>query len=380
MNWFGNRYNERYSYVPVSPDDWKEHGEYPYITSGSIELSEGNTLKVSGSFSFNGLETPDPSNMLRIYYSFEDDDGERVKVMLATLFIYFSGLQYLDTTSGMTYSGSMNGLSVLSSLQNKKYGEPFIVKRNENAIYKAASLIQHMNLRVDYTPSPAIINTDHVFDPSTDYLEIINWLCDFAGYREAYPDPEGVIHLTPKAQELVSQNDFTFVNDNNSIMYPEVDTDNNWMERANVVKAVYSTDTAYAIATARNLSGSKNSLASMKGREITMVEEISDFTNKNTTILNNLADYAESLLREEAIEEEEVTISHAYVPINLNDQIGINYSDFTWRGRLDNISIDLSPSTKTQIKVIQRTKTDIEVEKTGEVFQIANGSTTYNSL
>lgn len=364
MNWHGNRFGEEYTYVKVSPYDWTEQGTYDYITSGSIEMSDDNKYKVTGSFQFNGPVLPDPGMFLRVYYSFYDDEGEIADELLATLYTSYSSVQYNDSSQGTLYSGTLNGSSILQILDDKKYGQPFIIKKNSNAIYKAFEIIEEFGLRVDYTPSSKVISTDHTFGGDNSYLDIVTWLCDFAGYRQPFVSSEGIIQLQPIVKPEDQKDPLVFRDDSQSIMYPEVDSDNDWQTKANVVKKIYNTDRAWAIATAKNIRGSKMSLENVPWHEITLIDEISDVDN-GKNILTQLLDKAEKDLREEANESEYVTFSHAYVPIELKKAVKIEYSDMEWLGSAENISIDLSPATKTQTKIKKTIEHNIEVERSG---------------
>lgn len=377
MDWYGNRFNETYKYVKVSPQNWSEVGTYDYITSGSIEMSEDSNFKITGSFGFEGPEVPDPNYYLRVYYSFTDDDENYDQVMLGTFLISVSSLKYKDTTTGTVFSGTVNANSILKVLDDKKYGEPFIIKKNQNAIYKAALLIQDQGFRVNFTPSSKSVSADHTFEGGASYLEIVNWLCEFAEYRSAFVDSEGVIQLQPEIKPENQKEMIVFRDDRQSIMYPEIDEDNDWQSRANVVRLVYNTDKAYGIATVKNLSGSRMSLDSLNGREITYYEEVGD-VDRGEAILKQLLDKGEKILRDEANETEYVTFSHAYVPIELLKAVKIEYSDFIWVGAATNISISLSAATKTQTKIKKVIESQIEVERTGR-FK-ATGSDSFDTV
>ena len=368
VDWHGNRYNETFTYTRVSPIDWAEYGDYDFIVNGSLELSESTDLKVTGSFSFSGPEKPDPNYMLRVYYSFIDEENHYDKIPLATMFVGFSGLKYRDTTKGMLYSGTLNGNSILQALRKKKYGEPFVIKRNENCIYKAVQLIRDFGLRVEYTPDVTVMSADHTFSAGTDYLEIVNWLCDVAGYRQAFPDAEGVIQLQPYIEPEAQTVKIEFADDEYSILYPEVDEENDWQEHANVVKLLYNTDKYCMMATAKNLRGSRISLESVNGRETTLFEDIGEL-GKSGSILTNLVNLAEEKLRDEAKETEYITISHAYVPIELSQAVQIEYGGYEWLGGVENISIELAPSTKTQTKIKKTIEAQIELTKSGRTYR-----------
>lgn len=364
----GNRHNEVFTYKRVSWDNWVEHEAYPWITSGSLELAADSDLKVTGSFEFEGNTLPDTSDLMRVYYDFDDDNGEHVHNALATLFVAYSGVENVATSTGIKSRGTLDGSSVLKALQDKKYGAPFTVTANENAIYKAVTLITSIGLNVDYTPDSTVLGADHTFDSGVSYLDIVNWLCQAAGYSPAVPDVYGTVILQPFTDVITQDASVIFANDDKSIMYPEVNVNNDWSETYNVVKLLYNTDKACITAEAKNLSGSKASLDARGGREQTYYEETSELPD-DTAKMEALVNLAESKLRELSCDVEYVTISHAYRPLAINEAVQVNYSDMTWTGTLENLNIELTPAVRCQSKLKRELYDNITVEKAGEVLR-----------
>lgn len=368
MNYYGNRHNETYTYKRVAWENWTEHENYGYITGGSLELSTDSDMFVSGNFTFEGLELPDTTDLMRVYYSFTDDDGEAVSLPLATFCVTYAGLTYEDSTSGMVASGTINGISILSILKEKIYGAPFTVTRNSNAIYKAQDLIKQVGLNVEYTPSVKVLSADHTFPVGASYLDIVTWLCNEAGYTAPYPDAYGTIQLQPLADTLGGESVATFKNDDDSIMYPELEEANDWQSTPNVVKLFYNTDLACITAKAENVSGSMASLDARGGREQTYFEEIGELDDDGNR-LTTLLDRAEELLRKLSCDVEYITLKHAYIPLYPYQQITVNYSEMEWIGTIENMTIELAPSTVTQTKIKRELYDVIEVEKSGEVLR-----------
>lgn len=368
IDYYGNRHNETFIYKRVAWSNWQEHESYGFITSGSIEMSTDSDLVITGSFSFEGFDIPDTKDLLRIYYSFTDDHGESVTLPLATLFTSYSGLGYMDTIQGLQASGSLNGSSVLSVLQDKKYGAPFTVARNSNAIYKAVTLIKELGLNVEYTPGAKVLSADHTFNAGTSFLEIVRWLCSEAGYSMPYPDPMGTVRIQPYDQTERRDDAAVFVNDENSIMYPEIETANDWQQTPNVVRLLYNTDQACIAAEAKNISGSRASLDARGGREQTYFEEIGELDD-NADKRAQLADRAESTLRELSCDVEYVTMKHAYIPLYPYEPVTIMYSDMEWTGNVENMQIELSPAMVTQTKIKRTLYDSIEVQKSSQVLR-----------
>lgn len=375
-NWHGNRRNEQFTYTTVGFGDWTEKENYEYMTGGSLELSEDSQLKVTGNFDFKGSTLPPVNDLVRVYYSFIDPNNEFVKIPLATLFMSYSTLKMKESELGITSAGSLTGSSVLKILENDKYGAPYTVKANSNAIWKAQDMIRSRGLRVNYLPSDKVLTADHTFAPGSSYLDMVNWLCGIADYNPCFPDANGIVHLTPKKKKdhiIVSNSVKTYANNSESIMYPEIDNTNSWSDAPNIVKLLYNTDASCIVAEAMNMSGSKASLDKTGNRKNVYFEEIGELANGN--IQNGLIEKAKKILKEKSCDVEVTTLSHAYSPresgepINLFDVIQVNYSNMEWIGTVSNISISLKPSIKTQTKVKQKLEDGLVIETNTEVIR-----------
>ena len=366
MNWFGNRKNEEFIFKRVSWNNWQEHETYNYITSGSIEYAADAELKVSGKFEFEGYDIPDTNDLIRVYYKYTQG-SESVEVALATFFMSYSSINYIDTIKGIKASGSINGESVLTVLKNKQIGRPYTIRKGTYSVVKAWELIQECGLRFNAPTLMDSINqltTDYTFKATDNYLTMINYLMGVAQYKDIYPDEYGIIQMEPLPKR---HNTISFVNNDESIMYPEVSSDNNWTTTPNVVKILYNTDTACILATARNLSGSRASLLNRGNREITYVEEVS---NVGTGSLRQLLkERAENILKEKSADIEYVKFQHAFVPMGLYDTVRINYGLLSWEGTLDNFSVALKPSVPTVSRVKKSLDKNIVIDSNLMVYR-----------
>lgn len=368
INWHGNRLSERYIFRRVAWGTWQEHETYDYITKGSIEQSTESELKVTGSFDFEGYILPQESDMIRVYYSFKDDDDMTAMVPVATLLVSYATLKHKDTTKGVASSGTLEGSSVLSILADKLIGRPMTILRNSNAVYEAEQLVRECGLQTEAEPSSFSLSADHTFDAGESYLDMVNWLLTAAGYTEAFPDEEGVVQMRSFASVLTNTDYTVFANDSQSIMYPEIEQKNDWTKTPNVVRLLYNTEDACIEAYARNVTGSRASLDARGGREITYFEEVAEL-GEGTSKANALKEMAEQELLEMSSDIEYVTFNHAYVPFLLYDPVKVKYSDLEWIGNADNISIDLSPSTKTQTRVKRTLAESIEIVSGAETYR-----------
>ena len=196
---------------------------------------------------------------------------------------------------------------------------------------------------------------------------MVNWLLEAAGYEEAFPDAYGTVQLISKASISSRGIKRTFANNEESIMYPEVASNNARMTTPNVVRLLYNTDDACIIAWARNERGSVASVEA-RGREITHFEEIGEL-GEGASKANALMEQAISKLEELSSDTEYVEFQHAFVPFALFDKIKINYADMEWIGLADNIKIDLAVSTKTQTKAKRVVSENIEITAGSDTYR-----------
>lgn len=361
---FGNRHGERYDYVRVAWENWQEHETYNHILDGSIELSTDAETKVTGNFNFEGYDTPDVNDLIRVYYRYLDDKNVEFREPVATLVVSYADLTLVDTKKGVKANGTLNGQSVLSILSNAIVGVPYTVKKNQNVVYVATQIAQEVGLQVNAEPSSFVMTKDYTFDADTNKLQIVNELLAMASFRPCYPDANGIIQMVSGTDSSVS---FIFQNDDKSIMLPEIVQKNDWQSTPNVVRMLYNIDDACIEAWAKNVSGSKASLTNRGNREITYYEEIGELGAGNKA--NSLKMLAENKLLELSADIEYVTFGHAYVPISIYDLIEIRYADYEWTGTIDNMSINLAPSTECQTQIKRTMAQEISIQSQAIVLR-----------
>ena len=345
---FGNRANETYSYRRVSWPDFIEGQDLGNVTAGSVELSAFSNLKATCSFTFEGGQEPNTNDLVRIYYAFDDDYGEHAEFCIGTFFVGYANTTHTLDGDSLIASGSVNGWSTLKVLQDIRIGYAYTVAAGTYAVAKAIELIQNAGLPVNAsTESSYQLSSDHTFDPSDTLLTVVNWLCTTADYQAPYPDAYGTIQVTRYIDPSERTTVATFADDANSIMYPDVSIENDWQEIPNVYRLYYSKDDVAIHAEARNVSGSKASLDARGGRELVEVESVSELSGADSSAMAaNLEEKAATKLLNNSQEIERVELSHPYIPLVANDAVKIQYANRNWAGNVQNIRIDLAPSTK----------------------------------
>ena len=352
----GNRAGETYTYRKVDWQTWQEGADLGNVTGGSIELGAFTDLKATCSFAFQGGEAPEQDSLVRIYYSFTDEDGNMEQYALGTFIVCYSQVTQTDDR----VSGTCDGYSVLKVLNDRKYGMPYTVSAGAYPIAEAVSLITSLGLRAHKgDDSTYQLTSDHTFEPDDSYLTIVNWLLTAAGFAAVTPDASGVCQIQRPSAHGVA---FAFDAGEYSIMYPSVQTENDWQSTPNVVRAYYEDDTCAIYAVAKNATGSKASLDRRGDRELTLYESVSEVDGADATAkLANLVTYATGKLTDNSGEIERVTISHPYVPLLPNQAVTVDYGALSWQGNITNMRISLAPSTKCDTETRRLSAPEITV-------------------
>ena len=373
---YGNRADETYTYRRVSWPDFVEGSDLGNVTSGSVELSAFSELKSTCSFSFEGGEEPGTNDLVRIYYSFDDDYGEHAEYCIGTFFVGYANTTYSLDGDSLMASGDVDGWSVLKALQDVQMGYAYTVPAGTQPVAKAVELIQGVGLPVNAANESSYeLTSDHTFEPTDSLLTVVNWLCTTANFQAPYPDAYGTVQLTryiePSERTTVAE----FSDGELSIMYPELVIENDWQEIPNVYKLYYSTDALAMHAEARNITGSKASLDARGGRELSEVASVSELAGEDSAaMLDNLKSMAETKLLNNSQEIERVELSHPYIPLMANDAVSVKYADTAWSGNVQNMKISLEPSTKCDTVLRRFVPSSITVETSGSIdWEVQDG-------
>lgn len=370
--WFGSRFGIAWRYMRVSFDTWQEVGEYEQITGGSDEESYFTSVKEGGSLSFIG-EPPSTIDLVRCYYEFTDEGGERFSVPVSTMFVDMTSVH---VRSDGQQEGEASLYSVLKVAEDRLCGMPMTVAAGTNAVATAKAILEGLGLNVSATPSTYTVANDHVFKPDDSYLTVINWLLSAAGYGSASPDAYGTVVLAPYVDASSRQPSFVFEEGETSIMYPELDDENDYSETPNVCRMYGEDEYGGYWAVVRNVDQeSPASLPSRGGRERTLYDEETQLEPVYDEDDTEAASARKALLRVEALvaiakqklvdnssEIEYVTISHGFYPLTQGDSVEIRYEDMAWRGVVTNIKRDHNVESKCELKIRRYVQRDIKVE------------------
>lgn len=330
MNWTREGRLDRFRYIRVKWPEMTEVEQVEGIATATITENALTTLKVSGTLSYiNPIDIGD--DLLRIYSDSELDE-EKETICHGTFFITTPDSNW----SGVTRSGTADMYSTLWILQQNKITETYTVPMNAEAVTLAANLAKGFgnNLNVVATASSKTVNTDHTWDAGTTYLEIINWLLDFAGYSSADVDAYGNIIMAPYVEPADKAASITFSDTQDTVSESSFSHEFDTFEVPNKVVCICSNaDNEGMKAEAVNADPENPYSTVARNKLIVRVEQVSDIANQAA-----LEAKAKELLLSSMSVVESIEISHAYQPFNVGDAIQMDYSKAGYIKKLVTVS------------------------------------------
>ena len=362
--------HERYVFRRVKWPSWEEGEDWPQITGGEVELSAFSDLKVTGSLSFEGAEVPDDNDLVRIYYGHADSSGAETFAPLATLLFSAPQPEY----DGMTVSGTLDCQSTLAILAAKSYGAPFTVTAGTKAVQKAMELVESLGLRVNNPDKSAyVLGSDHTFSADeANYLSIVNWLLDAAGYASAWVDAFGNVQMTPYVEPLERPISITLADDETSILYPELSKRSDYSDTPNVVRLIYETDAETLVASAANVDPDSRASLSVRKYEVTCSESVSELPGETASArLESLKALAKQKLVDKSSGIEYVDGKCQYCDgLEPNNAVRIDYvrAGIDWSGAITNVGVKLELGMPADFSARRFLRSGFKIETAGEIL------------
>ena len=333
MNWLADGRTDRFRYVRVAWPDMTELGEVDGVTGATIKESTLTSLKASGEVEYaNPIDIGD--DLLRIY-SVSRLGDEAETVCHGTFFVTTPSSSW----SGVVRSGKADMFSVLWILQQNKTTETFTAQAGENAVALAESLAggHGNNLPVVATASPATLNASHTWDAGTTYLDIVNWLLDFAGYNSISCDAYGNALMTPYVDPADKAVGVVFSDTRDSVSEPGFTHELDAFEIPNKVTVICSNaDSEPMVAHAVNDDPENPYSIAARRKLLVRVETVSDIASQEA-----LDAKARELLRTSMSVVETVEVKHSYQSFCVGDAIQMDYSKAGYAKKLISVSREM---------------------------------------
>jgi hypothetical protein len=351
MDWHSSGRIDAFEYTRVDKNTFEDKEIITVLENGGqIDRNALTPLKVSATVPF--FEWLDVGNDYLRIYSISTLFGETVRIAHGTFLVSVpsstlsdSRNEYKDET-GEIYSvplrrGTANLYSLLLLLQEQKLREPLTIYAGTQTVLKAFEIITDAGLNVIADGSLTGLQKNASFDTGTTYLEIVNWLLDYAGFNSANVDGYGNIILK-RYQDPSSLSPVVVFSDTDPkcTFAPDVLHEFDIFSVPNqVILTVSNADTVMNSIATNDDPNSRYSTVS-RGRIIAHTETIDDIESQAA-----LDAKAQQILISLTSAVESVIVKHPYEPFEMLDGALLNYSkaEVTVSGSI--------PSSKTILKI-----------------------------
>lgn len=306
---------QSFEYYEVDPNTWKDIRKIENVKSCSIDRDESSDTLGSASISI--VDTLGET-YIRTYLLIRQN-GNNFRVTLGTFLVQTPSSDF----DGKNRNVTMDCYTPLLELKENPPPLGYTLMKGEN-IMKRAYEICRENCRapVVETKLEKVLEANFVSNTDDTWLVFLQDLLAQAKYK-FYLDEEGKILFAPiqKLEQLKPV--WTFNDDNSSILYPDINLEHDLYGIPNVVEVVCSTGTE--MYTARIVNDDPNSPTSTvnRGREILYRETSPNI--QGIPSIEQINEYAETLLEELSSVEYQVSYKHGYCPVRVGDCVRLNY-------------------------------------------------------
>jgi len=284
------------------------------VTSASFEFSIYTTIRSSGQLECRSRGIDWLKVRIQPWYTVWND---------TTKMSWPVGV-FLPSAPGIQYSGdgvkqSIELYDKLQILVDEKIANTYSVPAGTVVTEHIKALLAlRGETRFSIVDSDATVRTAQVWEADTTILQIINDLLESINYFSLWVDGYGVFHGQPYLSPTERGLAWTFADDQRSIYSPDFFNDRDESQVPNVVGLVSTSDgeTEALVAEARNEDPNSRYSYNQRGRWISTVEL--DVEADSQATLNALA---QRRLVELSDVSSNYNLSHALIPLNLNDAV-----------------------------------------------------------
>lgn len=307
---------QTFEYYTVDPGTWKDVKKLTTVKTCTITRDlEADTL---GSASID-IEEDIGETYVRVYL-ITIQNGVQEKFPLGT---------FLVQTSPSSFDGknkviAADAYSPLLELKEKLPPIGYYVPEGVNIMDQVYRIVrENVRAPVSKPSCSKTLFSDFVSDTQENWITYITSLMLNANYILEL-DETGRILFSPKQDVAALQPVTTFNDDNSSILYPDIDMEQDLYGIPNVVEVVYSTENRVYVIKAKNNDPDSPVSIVNRGREIPYRE--TDPSIMGTPTIPQLQEYAGRLLKELSSIERVISYTHGYYPVRIGDCVRLNYT------------------------------------------------------
>ena len=305
-----------FEYFIVDPVSWRDVQRIDTVISSTISWDAGSDTLGSASISMTDLVGED---YIRIYL-ITLQNGVREKRCLGT---------FLIQTPSSSFDGKIRSISVdaytpLIELKESMPPIGYTIRKDQNIMSRVYTSVRD-NVRAPVVQSGYYKTLDANFVANTNdtWMSFVSDLLKQADYRFDFDD-RGRILFAPNEKLESMQPVWTYNDDNSSILSPDVSMTHDIFGIPNVVEVVYNySDGEVYVAKAINNEPLSPISTVTRGREI--VKRVTDAKFNGTPTHGQIDSYAADVLSKVSTVSYQVSYSHAYCPVRVNDCVRINY-------------------------------------------------------
>ena len=306
---------QSFEYYEVDPNTWKDIRKIENVKSCSIDKDESSDTLGSASISI--VDTLGET-YIRAYLLIRQN-GNNFRVTLGTFLVQTPSSNF----DGKNRNVTMDCYTPLLELKENPPPLGYTLMKGENIMERAYEICrENCRAPVVETKLEKVLEANFVSNTDDTWLVFLQDLLAQAKYK-FYLDEEGKILFAPiqKLEQLKPV--WTFNDDNSSILYPDINLEHDLYGIPNVVEVVCSTGTE--MYTARIVNDDPNSPTSTvnRGREILYRETSPNI--QGIPSIEQINEYAETLLEELSSVEYQVSYKHGYCPVRVGDCVRLNY-------------------------------------------------------
>lgn len=306
---------QTFEYYTVDPGTWKDVKKLDTVKKCTI--SRDSTVATLGSATIDIDEFVGECYIRAYLVTLQN--GIRERFPLGTFLVQTPS----STFDGRVLSTTMDAYTPLLELKEKQPPLGYSVLKGEN-IMKLAKQLVGENARAPVVGTDCVTNLRNDFVANTEDTWL-TFLTDFI-YNAKYSfglDELGRILFSPN-QELDSlQPVWTFDDSNSSIMQADINLKHDLYKVPNAVEVIYSNGReTYHVKVVNDDENSPVSTIA-RGREIPYRVTDPGFTGEPSE--SQVREYAEKLLKQLSTLEYEITFTHGYCPVRLDDCVRMKY-------------------------------------------------------
>lgn len=306
---------QQFEYYIVDPGTWQEVSKLDSVIKAKI--SRDATAETLGSATID-VTQPLKECYIRIYLITRQNSIEE-KFPLGTFLVETPSI----TFDGKVPSVSLDAYTPLIELKENLTPLGYYLAKGENIMSVAYNLcFSGMRGPVVKTTNDRTLKQNFIAGNNENWLSFITSLIANAEYKLDL-DAMGNTMFAPNVKVDEMSPIWEYNDSNSSILYPEIDIDQDMYGIPNVVEVLYSTPNGYLYSKVVNDEPNSPVSVQNRGREIVYRSLNPNLVGLATQ--GEVDDYAKELLRTLSTLEYKVSYTHGYCPVRVGDCVLLNY-------------------------------------------------------